>query len=550
MFIVKLYNDGRETEIHGEKAKLRSGSLVQGIGNSIDSFTFSMNTANPGFHIVKDYKTRVTIENTRNGRIVFYGRVLNSAPEMDASGGIYKEVICESYLGYLCDSRQKYVYEKNWTVLELWEHIISTHNSQVEEEKKFALGEITVQDNNDNLYLGIQREETWQTIKTKLIDTLGGEVRFRVVDGITYIDHLAEIGETRATEIRISHNMKSIRQENDPTAYITRLIPLGAKLTDEEGNETEDRIDITSVNNGVEYIEDVIAKETYGILVDYAYFDDVTVASTLKNKAEAFLAENNRTKIKYSIDYLDLSLLGIDIDSIEVFDYYPIVNGLLGINDIARVIKKTLDVCDETKSSIEVGDKFKTLSGLQADKSNEMASLANSVNRISTSYVTKNELVSESTQRSSAILATQEGVMAQVESVYSKKTALEELENILRGELKLTEEGFTGRFSDIEKRISDVDGDLQSKYNLITKYFTFDINGLLIGALDEEGNPSPNKVIIDNDEISIMVGGFPVQKFDAEGNATIPNLTIESLLNLLGLKVMEDGTNINCEYVG
>lgn len=550
MYIVKLYNEGIETEIHGEKAKLKSGSLVQGSGNVIDSFSFSMNPSSPGFSSIKDYKTKVTIYNTRTGKYVFYGRVLCSTPEMDVSGSIFKSVVCESYLGYLCDSKQKYVYEKNWTVNELWEHIISVHNSLVEPEKQFAIGQITVQDKNDNLYLGIQREETWQTIKTKLIDTLGGEVRFRVVDGVNYIDHLESIGETRATEIKISHNMKAIRQENDPTAYITRLIPLGAKLLDEEGNETEDRLDITSVNNGLDYIEDVDAREAYGIRVDYVYFDGVTVASTLKNKGESFLVENNRTKVKYSISYVDLSLLGIDIDSIEVYDYYPIVNGLLGINDVARVIKKTTDVCDETKSTIEVGDTFKTLSSLQATQSNKINSLGNSVNTIKTAYATKNELISESNQRSSAISASENGIMAQVENTYTKQTTVEDLEKTLRGRITLTESSFSGQFSDMEKKIQDVNGDLQSKYNLITKYFTFDINGLLIGALDKDGNPSPNKVIIDNDEIKIMVGGVAVQKFDAEGNAVIPMLTVEDMLSVLGLKMTEDETHINCEYVG
>ena len=79
----------------------------------------------------------------------------------------------------------------------------------------------------------------------------------------------------------------------------------------------------------------------------------------------------------------------------------------------------------------------------------------------------------------------------------------------------------------------------------ITKYFTFNINGLTIGQVD-----NPNKVVIDNDEISILVNNVPVQEFKADGTALIPSLKITRLLNLLGLQITEDANNINCDYVG
>ena len=159
---------------------------------------------------------------------------------MSESGKITKEAICESYFGFLCDSIQEYVEERNWTQIELLTHILDVHNSQVEPHKRFMIGEVTVIDPNNNLYLGIQRENTWNTLKSKLIDKLGGELRFRVVDGVIYLDYLEKIGETLTTEIALSKNMKAITREDNPSAYISRLIPLGAKINDEEGNDEED----------------------------------------------------------------------------------------------------------------------------------------------------------------------------------------------------------------------------------------------------------------------------------------------------------------------
>ncbi len=378
MYIVEIINNGIPLTIHGDEQKLYSGSVVKGI-NSIDSFTFSMLPSNDGINAIRDFQTFVNVYNTNHDRYEFQGRAIYSDVSMDEKGLITKEVTCESYLGYLCDSQQEYVEEKNWTVEGLFKYIIDGHNSQVEDYKQFVIGEVTVTDPNDNLYIGIQRANSWKVITDKLIGTLGGEIRFRVENGVMYLDYLEKIGETKTTEIALSHNMQSIRRSNDPTAYITRLIPLGCKLKNSEGKETEKRLDITSVNGGKNYIDDEEAIKEYGIKVDYATFDDVTVAGNLLNKGREYLEENNKVQVKYSIKALDLSLLGLDIEDFEVYDYYSIINPLLGINDVARIIKKKIDVCEEIKSTIEVGDNFKTLSDIQREQSEQIQSTLQSV---------------------------------------------------------------------------------------------------------------------------------------------------------------------------
>lgn len=378
MFIVTLENNGVITEIHGENEKLISGKVVKGI-NSIDTFSFALLPSNPGFNLIRDFMTLVKVYNTNKLRYEFYGRVLYSDTTMAESGLITKEVTCESYFGYLCDSWQLYVEEQNWTVTGLLEKLISVHNSFVEAGKQFTIGEVTVTDPNDNLYCGIQRENTWDALKKKLLDVLGGELRFRVDGATIYLDYLTEIGEIRATEIAVSRNMKSIKQEKDPSAYVTRLIPLGAKLKGSDGKDSERRLDISSVNGGIIYLDDEQAIAEYGIHVSTVEWDDVTVASNLKTKGEEWLAENNKILIKYSITALDLSLLGLDVDDFEVCDYYPIKNALIGVNDTARIIKKSIDVCEEVKSTLEFGENFKTLSDIQLEQSAAVNSSKSSV---------------------------------------------------------------------------------------------------------------------------------------------------------------------------
>ena len=362
MYIVTIHNGDISTEIHNEHHKLFSGNVVQGI-NTIDSFTFSVFPGNPAFGTLRDFTTLVSVYNTARQRYEFQGRVLYSAPQMSDKGLLTQETICESYLGFLCDSQQEYVAEGSWQIEALLRHILDCHNSQLEGYKHFRLGEIEGVETFDAVYVGIQRENTWKTIKEKVLDNLELELRVRQSDGVLYLDFVKKLGETKSTEIALSKNMKSIIKEKNPSTFITRLIPLGAKIED-----TEDRVDITSVNAGKNYIDDAEAIAEYGLHVGYVEFDDITLPENLLFRGSVWLRVNNKVNIKYSITALDLSLLGLDADDFDVGNTYPIKNALLGIDDRARINKKTIDVCDETKTSIEIGESFKKLSELQREQ--------------------------------------------------------------------------------------------------------------------------------------------------------------------------------------
>lgn len=399
MYIVTIENYGEFTEIHNRTSKLLSGTVVQGI-NTIDTFTFTILPSNRGFDSIKDMKTLVTVYNLNKSRYEFYGRVLYTSTEMTEDGLISKTVTCESYFGYLCDSQQLYVAEQNWTVNGLLSHIIETHNSLLESKKRFKVGTITVTDPNDNLYCGIQRENTWETIKKKLIDVLGGEIQFRVVGDDIYIDYLKRVGEVKTTEIALSKNMKSITRERDPSEYVTRLIPLGAKISD----DSEERITIEGVNGKI-YVDDGRGINDYGIHVGYVEWDDVTDPQLLYAKANKWLLDNGKVLVKYSITALDLSLLGLDIDDFERGNTHPIKNALIGIDDTARIIKKNIDITDDTKGTIEVGDKFKTLTEIRQDQKRETVAAVKVIQRVNGDYVSKTdkdrvvEMVNDSTKK-------------------------------------------------------------------------------------------------------------------------------------------------------
>ena len=448
MYIVEITNSETVTTIHGLKTKLSSGKIVKGI-NAIDSFTFTMLPDNPGFSLINEFTTHVTAWNTNKERFDFNGRVLYAETTMDESGKITKTVTCESIAGYLCDSVQTYVDTQNWTVAGLLQHLIDCHNSQVEEYKQFKVGNITQTETNDNIYIGIQRDNTWDAIKAKLIDQIGGEIQIRVEDDGIYIDYLERIGEVKTTEIALSKNMKSITREQDPTSYVTRLIPLGCKLTDENGEETEQRLDITSVNDGKNYIDDANAVALYGVHAKVVEWDDITNPTYLLLRGRQWMNDNNRVNVKYTVTALDLSLLGLVVDDFGIGNTHPVKNGLIGVDDTARIIKVSIDVCEEVKSSFEVGDNIKSLSDIQRDQADALNAAKQNFQNLQTTVTNQNLTVDQ--------------------KIANLKTEVtEEYTLAIEDKAEELQESFTTEIEQLSNSIKlEVSGSLGSKANII-----------------------------------------------------------------------------------
>lgn len=365
MYEVKIINDSNETIINAistsSEAPRITGQCKFGI-NTIDSFTFNILPNNEGYNLIKDLKTLVEVNNIKTNKNEFRGRVLIQTPKMNSSGLLTKSITCESELGYLMDSVQEHGEYHDITVRGFLELIIDNHNKQVSEDKHFTVGVVEVIDNNDSLYRYLGYDKTLDTIKDKLIDRLGGELRVRHENGIRYLDYLQSIGEKKDTEIVLARNLITIEQERDPSEIITRLVILGPKLED-----SEERLTVASINNGLNYIDDEEAISEFGIIADTVTFDDVNIVENLLSKGKDYLKENNKIKKKHKINALDLSLIGLDVASFEVGNTYRVINPLMNIDEDLRVIEKTLDINSPQSSSLSIGDKFENIKDYQLD---------------------------------------------------------------------------------------------------------------------------------------------------------------------------------------
>lgn len=366
MHTVTIKNGVEKTTIHSDNLDRISGGKIVKAVNAVDSFTFTIYPDNAGYNKLKPLTTSVTVTDDSTGKDIFIGRVLKCPDSMDEQGLICKSVTCEGRLGWLYDSVQPYAEYKVVGIRTVLASFISKHNTQVGDDKHISVGQVTVTGENNYTY-SVNWVSTMDAISEQLVGKFGGEIQLRDQDGKVYIDYLEHIGHGTDTKIELAVNLKTISREVDETSVITRLYPLGAKLTD-----SEKRLTIGSVNGGKDYIEDSALVAKYGVISGTQTWDDVTQASILKTKATAYMKNANKAKKQYKITAVDLSTIDMNFEQFELGCWYRVVNPLMGIDEDLRIIGITINLDNPEQSELTFGDKFETMTGFMTAKTKSL----------------------------------------------------------------------------------------------------------------------------------------------------------------------------------
>lgn len=536
MYEVYIINDGITKLLHSDNVisekqglKIIDGKIVEGI-NTINSFSFSMLPNNPRFNELFSYTTKIYVIKIKDNRRVFYGRVVKPKVSMESDGSFSKTIECEDRMGYLCDSLMDYLPEQYWNVKNTTYHedgsidkrgvlefVLSIHNKKQPDEKKIYVGEVDIEDTDNVLYFGMQQHKNaFDTLKEKLIEHLGGELRLREgTDGKLYLDYLKEAGEVKTTSIALKKNMQKLSKETDPTSFITRLYPLGNKIKktveEKDGSiteiETDERITCAEANDGIPYVDDEEGIRTYGIIEGYRIYDHVVYPRTLLNHARVTLATNNKVKQKHVITALDLSTIGLDIDSFEVGNYHPIKNSLVGVDDTLRIIKKTTNINQPETSQLEIGDKYATLTELQLKREN---SLKEEVNR--TIETVSNNAQYNVAKTSNYLTSLINQFTDRIEQIIREETVsvsdFETYKTSISTEFDQTKDSFDFIFKNIQQEIKDVNGVVSTNQNKMVKYIRFEDGNIILGLVG-------NEVLLkeSNDRISFLQNNIEVAYF-------------------------------------
>lgn len=366
MFVVTITNETENTIIHSDGTDRISGGKVAKSINAVDSFSFTIYPNNAGYDLLKPLTTAVKVYDESTDKDIFIGRVLKCPDSMDERGLICRKVTCEGRLGWLYDSVQPYIEYKMIGISTVLSSFLSKHNAQVGADKRIELGQVTVTASNNYTYTA-NWDKTMNVIADKLIGKFGGEIQLRDKGGKVYLDYLENIGHGTDTTIELAVNLKTISREVDETAVITRLYPLGAKLTD-----SEKRLTIGAVNGGKDYIEDSSLIAKYGVISGPQIWDDITLASNLLSKGKEYLKSVNRAKVQYQITALDLSRIDRHIEQFELGCWYRVKNSLMGIDEDLRIVGISIDLDNPQASQLTFGDQFETLSGFMTAKTQSL----------------------------------------------------------------------------------------------------------------------------------------------------------------------------------
>jgi len=475
--------------------------------NKTGSFDFLIHPEHPYFDKLEKLKSIITVY--QDGYLIFRGRILNDAQ------GFYneKQVSCEGELAFLCDSIQRpwdfMSGDKHTTVEELFTFFIENHNSQVDSDRQFKVGRITVVDPNnyivrsDSTYLN-----TWDSINKKLIETNGGYLQVRHEEDGNYIDYLDDFDVISNQTIEFAKNLLDFDKIMKGEDIATAIIPLGAKEESETETSSEKRLTISDLEDEEaddickkgDYVYSKEAVKKYGWIFKTQTWDDVTQAINLLRKGKEYLSTSINQSVTIELSGFDLAALNKDISGFKLGTYIKVYTKPHGIDSTFLVKKLSIELTNPTSNKLTLGTTYLTFTEQTTNSSNSTSNLIQKVENVESNLgITNDAIIELQEQTSSQISQTATEIIKTVSEDYYLKSDAEELVESINTKFTQTNDSFEFQFNEFWKEIEDVQAGTDAQFQEITKYIRFENGNIILG---EEGNKLTLR--IENDRISFL----------------------------------------------
>ena len=343
--------------------------------------------------------------------------------------------------------------------------------------------------------------------------------------GVTIIGDLIEGGTVKADKLVIKGadglyyklNTDGVKTEAEQTEYnsINGSVILAKSITATK-IDVKDLVAFGATIGGFHITDDAIysgVKETLTNTTAGLYFnkDGQIVIGDASNYVKYYKNDGDKYTLEISADSI---LLGSEKKSIETM-----VDGL-----DTRVTSAETSI-QENSNAIELKATMTEVSELVEDNNS-----------------TINENIAN---QGASITDSCKSMISEALTTYTQTGDFEAFRKTTEASLKLLSDQMKLKFTEEQEQLESINNSLQNQLNTITKYFTFDVNGLTIGQVE-----SPYKVIIDNDRYSMTVNDVEVM-WIANGKVYTPEIEVTSSFKLLDYLISKDSSgNVNCEYVG
>lgn len=471
------------------KLKIVSPTLKLEV-NKVGSFSFKIYPTHPYYARLQKMKSIISVHQGK--RTLFKGRVFSDAMDFHKA----KKVKVEGALGFFNDSAVR-PYNFSGSVEDYFTFLVNQHNEQVEPFQRFKVGVVTVTDPNDLISRASSNTpKTLDEIDNKLIKLLGGYISIRYEDDGNYIDYLADYADVSTQPIAFAVNLMDLDLETKADSLSTCLIPYGAK-----DEETGERIDITSVNDGVDYIFDADAVARYGRIFEVVTWEDVTVPANLLRKAQLYLSDKVRLLSKLTVKAVDLHLTDETIEAFKLGDYVQVYSKPHEIDERILLTAYEMDLTNPSGCMITLGLEKSSYLDDQASANKD------AVNRID---IVRKELGEMETAVVNKVLSeTQTYVNESVEnSMETTRTMLAEYAkvtdvDIVRAEMSTsitqTARDFDIRFDTVNERITEENDEIVRILEKNSKYIRLVDGNIILG---EQGAMLTTKIT--NGRISFL----------------------------------------------
>ena len=465
--------------------------------NKTGSFSFMVHADHPYYSMIQRMKSIITVY--RDDVLLFRGRVLDEVTGWNNE----KTCSCESDAAFLLDSVLR-PFTYTGTAAEFLAYVLTLHNAQVDASKQIQPGNVTVE--GLVTYGTEEYLSTHETLQKALFEPMGGYLQTRFVDGVAYLDYLADITLLSPQTIEFGKNLLDLKRTHKGADIATVIIPLGAKLKDEEGKDTGQRLTIETVNGGADFVQDEAGIAQYGIIVKSVIFDDVTDAEILKQRGQAQLSDSVKLPDTIELTAADLAAAGYDIASFSIGTQVRVISKPHGIDQRFIVVKLSINPFNPAGNKLVLGGAFEGFSGALQGLANQQRQILQTVEQ---SVKMASEAVYNVEQNMLASLQVEsDNIKSIVSESYSLKDETEALISAASTEIRQTVDDVVIEFTTFQADMQSVASNTDAEFEEIRKYIRF-VDGMIL--LGEVGNEL--ELQISNDRISFLQDGAEVAYF-------------------------------------
>ena len=330
--------------------------------NKAGLLTFSVPLTHPHTDKIAKLDTVVTL--WQDDAILFRGRALND--EWDLRGT--RKIEVEGELAYLNDSVQPLTVYHDMTVAAYFAKLIELHNAQVDESRRFTVGQVTVTNSTDNVYRQSDYESTMDALQDKLLNRLGGYLVIRYgKDGTRYLDYLKEYGNVNSQRITASTNLLDMLHTVRGEDVATAIIPLGAQLDEDKVGTVTPRLTIAAANDGKDYIYDADAVAKWGWIYKVVVHNDITLVENLLRAGYADLEAAKYLRGSIEVDAVDLHLVDSSVERIKLGDMILFLAPGSATPISMLVSEIDLPVDEPGDATYTLGTSYRTMTEQQVD---------------------------------------------------------------------------------------------------------------------------------------------------------------------------------------